>query len=271
MTVPTTEQPATKRQSNRFAKGMAFLIPLAMIGCGVWLVGAVKDAREAARQSECQGRFNQIMFALINYHETYKCLPPAYIADESGKPKHSWRVLLLPFLDQHGVYKQYDFNEPWDGPTNRKLASKIYLPIFQCHSGPNYETSLMTDYVVITGPQTAFPGSRSVSFEDIRDGRENTILLVEIANSNIPWMEPRDLEFDEMSFVVNDPKRPSISGPHPRGPCVVFADRISAYSLDRTLRPETLKALTTIAGGEPVSKEKLIRPLADFHNRLAEE
>lgn len=271
MAEPAAERPATKLKSNRFAKGMAFLIPLAMLGCGIWLVGAIKDAREAARHSQCRGHFSQLMLALVNYHETYKCLPPAFIAGENGKPMHSWRVLLLPFVDHQELYKQYDFREPWDGPNNRKLANKINLDLFQCPSGSNDEASLMTNYVAVVGPQTAFPGSRSASFEDFRDGVENSILLVEIANSNIHWMEPRDLMFDEMSFVVNDLKHPSISGPHPRGPNVVFADRISAYSLDQSLRPETLKALTTIAGGEPVSKDKLIRPLANFHHRLAEE
>jgi hypothetical protein len=93
----------------------------------------------------------------------------------------------------------------------------------------------------------------------MRDGPENTILLAEISNSDIHWMEPRDLRADEMSFTINDPTRPSISSPHSRGPAVVFADSIRAYRIDRSLRPETLKALTTIAGGEPVLKWRLVR------------
>ncbi|MBC7818288.1 MAG: DUF1559 domain-containing protein, partial [Planctomycetaceae bacterium] len=241
-----------------------------LIGCGVWLVGAVKYAREAAHNNQCQGNLNQLMLALLNYHDTYKALPPAYLADANGKPIHSWRVLLLPFLGQQEIYNQYDFSEPWDGPNNRKLADKINLLLFWCPSGPVHEGSLMTNYVVVVGPKTAFPGSDSTTFDDFHDGRENTILIVEIANSNIHWMEPRDLNVDEMSFVLNDPKQPSISSPHPRGPAAVFADAISAYPLDVSLRPETLQALTTIAGEEPVFKEQLLRDPPTMSRYLAE-
>lgn len=271
MTEPTAEPPAAKPKSNRFAKGMAFLIPMAMIGCGVWLAGKVYEAREAARNSQCRGNYGQLCLALHNYHETYKCLPPAYIADANGKPMHSWRVLLLPFLGGHEIYKQYDFREPWDGPNNRKLGDKMNHHTWQCPSGSNFGENSMTNYVAVVGPQTAFPGGRSITFDDFRDGLENTILLVEITNSNIHWMEPRDLNFDEMSFTINDPQRPSISAPHPNGPAVVFADWISGYRLDRSLRPETVKALVTIAGGEPVTKNNLNRPLGNFHWRLAED
>lgn len=185
---------------------------------------------------------------------------------------HSWRVLLLQFLseEEQAAYKQYDFKEPWDGPNNRKLANKISKGFFHCPSGPNHGDSPMTDYVIIVGSKTAFPGTQSTTFDDFRDGRENTILFVEIANSNIHWMEPRDLNFDEMSFVVNDPKKPSISSPHPRGPAAVFADGIRAYPLGGSLRPQTLRALTTIAGGEPIFKERLIRVSPENGQFLAE-
>lgn len=271
MTEPPAVQPAMKPKSSRVAKWMISLIAFTMIGCGVWFVGAVNDAREAARNSQCRGNYGQLCLALHNYHETYKCLPPAYIADANGKPMHSWRVLLLPFLDGQELYKQYDFAEPWDGPNNRKLAEKLNYYTWQCPSGAHFGQSSVTNYVAVVGPQTAFPGDRSVTFDDFLDGLENTILLVEIANSDIHWMEPRDLNFDTMSFVTNDPQRPSISAPHANGPAVVFADRISGYRLDRSLRPETVKAMLTIAGGEPVSKDNLIRQVDGFHWRLAEE
>ena len=267
-----TSTSATK--SRRVAKTRAIrnvvLIACGVISLGIGLVRLVNQAREAARNSQCQGRMNQLTFALFNYHETYKCFPPAFIPDENGKPMHSWRVLILPFLDLKKEYNEYDFSEPWDGPNNRKLADKVDMHWFQCASGPNYETSLTTDYVVVVGPGTAFPGSQSTSAKDFRDGLENSILLVEIANSNIQWMEPRDLNFDKMSFVVNDFQRPSISSPHPCGPAVVFADGIRAYRLAPSLRAETLKALTTIAGHEPVTKDKLLRPDEKCYRRLAE-
>ncbi|HUT90011.1 MAG TPA: DUF1559 domain-containing protein [Thermoguttaceae bacterium] len=220
----------------------------------LWL--AVESAREAARTSQCECRMNQIAMAFYNYHDTYGCFPPAYVPDAQGKPMHSWRVLILPYIEQHAVYNAYDFDEPWDGPNNRKLAGKPFSDLFHCPSGPHMGNSPVTDYVVIVGPHTAFPGSTCTSFDDFEDGRENTIILAEIADSDVHWMDPRDLDFHEMSFGVNDKGKPSISGPHPAGPLVVFADGITAYNLSDRLRPETLRALITIDGGEKVVRDE---------------
>jgi Protein of unknown function (DUF1559) len=63
--------------------------------------------------------------AVANYHETYGCFPPAYLANRDGKPMHSWRVLILPFLAQQELYRAYNFDEPWNGPNNRNLESRI--------------------------------------------------------------------------------------------------------------------------------------------------
>ena len=65
----------------------------------------------------------QIAMALQCYHQANGCFPPAYIADKTGKPMHSWRVLILPYLDRDDLYKAYNFTEPWDGPNNKKLAT----------------------------------------------------------------------------------------------------------------------------------------------------
>jgi hypothetical protein len=64
---------------------------------------------------------------------------------------------------------------------------------------------------VILAPGTAFPGASSSKRSDFLDGPENTILVTEIANSDIPWLQPRDLDATQMSFRINDPARPSIS------------------------------------------------------------
>ncbi len=196
---------------------------------------------------------------MLNYHTMYGSLPPAFVPDTNGKPMHSWRVLLLPFIDQVKIYEKYNFSEPWNGPSNSQLAGQIHNVFFKCPSGIHEENSQHTNYVVITGTGTAFPGAETTTFDDMSDGLENTILIVEIAGSDIHWMEPRDLKFDEMSFIADDPTKPSISSLHPAGPAVLFADRVAAYRLGKTLKPETLKGLITIAGGEEISKDTLIR------------
>ena len=103
----------------------AFLVVILGCGCIGLLLPAFSSAREAARRMQCLNNLKQIALALHNYHDVYGVFPPAYIPDAQGKPKHSWRVLILPFLEEQGTYEKYDFDEPWDGPNNRALLTSM--------------------------------------------------------------------------------------------------------------------------------------------------
>jgi len=210
-------------------------------------VPKIQEAREAARRSACTGRFCGISTALRNYESRFGRLPPAVTPDASGEPAHSWRALLLPYLE----CDTYDLTEPWNGSNNRKLATdRIIAEVFQCPSSGSEGTAL-TDYVAIIGEHTAFPRGRSISLSDIRDG-ENTILVVEIARSDIPWMEPRDLEFAAMSFRINDGSRPSVSSLHPGGAVVSMHGYCGGRFISDRVPPADVRALITIDGGEMV-------------------
>ncbi len=87
------------------------------------LLPAVGSPRQAGRRSICENNLRQIALALQNYHQANGCFPPAYVADKNGKPMHSWRVLILPYVGFDDLYKAYDFTEPWDGPNNKKTES----------------------------------------------------------------------------------------------------------------------------------------------------
>jgi hypothetical protein len=219
-----------------------------------WLARAVAAAREAARRSQCTCNLCQIKLALHNYHETYKTLPPAYIADANGKPMHSWRMLIMPFMEQSTLYNTYDFNEPWDGPNNIKLLDSM-PSILACPSRFNVPTNL-TSYVVVTGPGTMFPGATSVKFDDVTDGLSNTLMVVEVSNVNIPWTAPWDLDVRSMRFQLNDPKRPAISSEHPGGANVVLGDASTRF-LYESITPGNLRALITINGGEGKTAEQV--------------
>jgi hypothetical protein len=230
----------------------------AMLTIGVlWF--AVREAVEAARQSACQGYMNQLQLALRNYETTNGNLPPAYVNGPDGKPWHSWRVLLLPFLQHQVVYDQYRFDEPWDSSHNAALADKISPNLFRCTNAPGGKREWNTNYVAVVGKETAFPGAGTVSSDDITDGVENTILLVEIGNSDIHWMEPRDLEYRSLTLQTDPGKASSmsVSSHHPAGPGVVFADRITAYRIHSPFQMPTLRGLLTIAGEEEETKESL--------------
>jgi hypothetical protein len=200
---------------------------------------------DLARQNHPRPLPNQLKtigHAVHCYHDHYKCFPPAYVADEDGNPMHSWRVLLLPYLELDALYEEYDFSEPWDGPNNRKLAG---IALMDFNWGENFQRTggLTTGFVVVVGDDTAFPGDKSRNFTEIGDGTSQTITVVACANSGIHWMEPRDLEFDRMSFRINDPSgKPGIRAVRVEGAWVCFADG-SAHFLDKDCDPEVLKGL----------------------------
>ena len=93
---------------------------------------------------------------------------------------------------------------------------------------------------------------------DFVDGAENTILLTEIADSDVPWLQPRDIDTRLSESLLNDPEMLCISSADWRWPYVVFADGITAYAVRDDIPPEALRALTTIAGKEPITRSRLI-------------
>ena len=188
----------------------------------------------------CKKNLHQIAIALHNYHDTYHCFPPAYVADASGRPMHSWRVLILPFLDKDELYTQYRFDEPWDGPNNRRLTDQT-KSVFHC---PSDKSGAPTDtsYVVVVGPSTVFPGTECTRFDDITDGQVNTILVVEMANSGIHWMEPRDLAFEDAIKGVNPKEGPGISSGHEGGAQIAKGDATVKFISNQTPK-ETLRWL----------------------------
>jgi hypothetical protein len=240
-------RPGSRLQISVWTVVKLILVVSCAFGLLAWLARAVAAAREAARRSQCTCNLCQIKLALHNYHETYKTLPPAYIADANGKPIHSWRMLIMPFMEQSTLYNKYDFSEPWNGPNNIKLLDSM-PSILACPSRFNVPTNL-TSYVVVSGPGTMFPGATSVKFEDVTDGLPNTLMVVEVSNVNIPWTAPWDLDVRSMRFQLNDPKRPAISSVHPGGANVVLGDASTRF-LRESITPGNLRALITINGGE---------------------
>ena len=204
----------------------------------------------ATRRSECRYNLKQIAIALHYYHDTYGSFPLAYMVDSNGTPMHSWRVLILPFLDQGPLYDRYDFSEPWNGSNNRKLGRALKL--FNCpstHIGENPSPS--TNYLAIVGPRTAWLGAEPIKLKQMTDGWGQVIQVVEVANSGIHWMEPRDLHILQMPPQINAPAGQGPSSNHKGGAQVLFADGFVRF-LRNDLSAEDFKAMLTIDGGESV-------------------
>jgi uncharacterized protein DUF1559 len=222
-----------------------------MVACGgvllALLLPAVQQGREAARRSQCKNNLKQIGLALHNYHDVYGSFPPAFVADASGKPMHSWRVLILPFIDQQPLYSQYDFSEPWDGPNNSRLLASM-PPVYACPSHATTGANTNTAYAAVFGEHCVFRGAEPVKIADITDGTSNTVIVVEAAGAGIPWMKPDDVD------VIKHPAlgdRDGFSSDHAGGVQGLMGDG-SVRFFSQAINPQTLKALFTRDGGEPV-------------------
>jgi type II secretory pathway pseudopilin PulG len=216
------------------------LVMLMIIGILIaLLLPAIQVARTAARRAQSMNNLKQINLALLNYESTYGTFPPAYIADADGKPMHSWRVLILPFMEQQALYDRYNFDEPWDGPNN-SLFHNTVVPAYIDPASDG--TGAFTSYVAVTGANTLFPGAEAVALKDVVDGLSNTISVVTTTDEDILWCEPRDLEYDLMSFQVNDPENPCISSDYPGGAPVGMADA-SVQFIQDDIDEASLKAL----------------------------
>lgn len=196
------------------------------------------------RRFQCRHNLKAIGIALHNYHDNVKCFPPAYIVGRDGKRWHSWRVFLLPYLDHKDLYKKYRFDEPWDDPNNRKLWDQC-PPIFRCDRIPG-ENSSATSYVAVVGPRTMWAEAKPTKFDDIKDGRANTIAVVEI-ETTVPWSAPVDLTEEEVMNLSWETSRVRVRR-HDDTQYVLMADgSVKTLSKSRC-SPAAYEAMVTRAG-----------------------
>ncbi|HXY34981.1 MAG TPA: M56 family metallopeptidase [Planctomycetaceae bacterium] len=151
-----------------------------------------KALRDEALVARAINQLKQLALAMHNYHDVYQHFPPAVVIGPDGKTPHSWRVELLPFLEQSQLYNQYRMNEPWDSPHNKQILRQI-PDVFQ--SPFEDPASLDSSYYVLVGPGTVFEGPQGIKIADITDGTSNTLMIVE-AKRSIPWTKPEDIPFD---------------------------------------------------------------------------
>jgi Protein of unknown function (DUF1559) len=165
---------------------------LALLGAAL-LLPAISSARTSARNAQSANNLKQIAIALHNYHDVYQSFPPAYVADSEGKPLYSWRVLILPFLEQTPLYEQFDKTKAWDAPENLAISGMM----ISTFKSPNSTAPTLngTNYYCVIGPRTIFPGSTGTNMASIRDGTSNTLMILESEEiSATSWAAP--IEFD---------------------------------------------------------------------------
>jgi hypothetical protein len=214
------------------------------------LLPAIQAPRTPSMRNICNGHLRQLVVALENDHEAHGHFPPACTYDENGTPLHSWRTLLLPYLEETPAYLKLDLKQPWNSPHNWAILEKIEPYLFHCPSGGGDPSD--TTYLAVVGPDGAWDAKNGRSTKAIPDGPEQTILIVEVQDSGIHWAEPRDLPWEQAIQGVNPPHvKFAISSGHRDGAYVAFADGDVEF-LQNSTSLEHVRGLLTPAGGENV-------------------
>ena len=209
--LPETALEATLRQFCPKPDGDRLVLDLtdspALSIALVGMLKAIDSSKNMVDDIEKVEAMKYLMLAFHNHHDTFKSFPPSNDAkyrDETGRPNLSWRVHILPYLEESDLYKQFKLGEPWDSEHNIKLLPKMPSIYF---TGKRDLKPGHTTIQAPMGPDTVQGGwkyeedeekkLRGVRMADIWDGLSNTIGLIEVKDElAVPWTAPMDYEFD---------------------------------------------------------------------------
>ena len=193
--------------------------------------------RIAAARTKSANNLKQIALAFHNHADATGALPRD-ITDKNGKPLLSWRVAILPYIEQDPLYKQFKLDEAWDSDNNKKLLDK--MPTTYAPPLGKFEKG-QTLYQSFSGPG-ALMGGKPVKFQNILDGTSNTFMVIE-AGDAVAWTKPADVAFDAKKPL------PKLGGIFDGAFNVAMCDG-SVRFIAKGVNAENLKKYITIAGGE---------------------
>jgi hypothetical protein len=208
---------------------------------------ALAKMRGAASKVQDVNNLKQIALAMHNYLDVHRTFPAAASSDKQGRPLLSWRVHILPYIEQQQLYNQFKLDEPWDSEHNKKLIAQMPPTLRNpaSRAGPG-----KTTYLVPVGEDTMFPpGLKGIRIQDVTDGTSNTIMIVEADDDHaVVWTKPDDLKVD-----MKQPRK-GLTGGERGGFHAAFGDG-SVRFIRATIDPAVLRALFTRSGGEVVPND----------------
>ena len=187
----------------------SFLVKLVLGTVGILFVVALllpaqRRVRPATRRAGCINNVRQMGLAILNYESATGSLPPAYTVDEDGNRLHSWRTLILPYIEEGGLYDSIDLTKPWDDPVNAEARKAVITP-YLCPSAHHDETK--TTYLAVVGHNTAFTGSEKRSWAEATKelGASATLAIVDVPDDlAVHWMSPYDTDIDTLDRLTVD-------------------------------------------------------------------
>jgi hypothetical protein len=202
--------------------------------------------RDVAARLQSSNNLRYMALAMLEYHDRQGALPTSAAYDREGRPLLSWRVLVLPYLEEETLYSEFRLDEPWDSPHNLRLLVRI--PKVYVHPVGRKTALGYTHYQVFVGKGAAFEGRRGLHIPaDFPDGAGNTILIVEAAEA-VPWTKPADLCYEP------DEPLPPLGGLLPHLFNVALGDA-SVRSLGHGTSEQTLRAAITRNGGDQLGPD----------------
>ena len=250
---PEFRDVSSKKSSNVGCGLVQVLCTLGIIVVLIMLLlPAYRSARPAARRAQCVNNLKQIALALHNYVATYDALPPAHTVDPQGRPLHSWRTLILPYLEQEALYRTIDLSKPWNDPANAQ-ALETEVSVFRCPEavvkavGPKNTTT----YLAVVGPGACFLPTEPRRLADITDGTRYTLAVIEAGEENaVPWMMPVDADESVVLSFGPDTKLHHVGGAN-----AGFVDG-SVRFLKASIPANVRRALISIAGNDTPSADQ---------------
>jgi Protein of unknown function (DUF1559) len=206
---------------------------------------AVLAQMNAARERiSSVNNLKQLSLAILNFHEAYGQFPfpglnknGAPLAQGMINANLSWRVAILPYIEEQNTYQEFHLDEPWDSEHNKKLIEKmpkIFAPVNGVKADKGH-----TFYQIFTGSEAFQAGTTMLS---VTDGLSNTLMIVE-AGQGVPWSKPDDLVYDSKKPL------PKLGGLFDGNFNAALCDG-SVHYFRKDIPEKVLRALITINGGE---------------------